>query len=69
AWPVHRLMVSPTSDGAAAVVLAAEEVANRVSSKPVWIQGVGWNLDTTYWTNRDLYYPQYVENAARMAYR
>ncbi|MEE8201670.1 MAG: thiolase domain-containing protein [Candidatus Acidoferrales bacterium] len=69
AWPVHRLMVSPTSDGAAAVVLAAEEVANRVSSKPVWIQGVGWNLDSTYWTNRDLSYPQYVENAARMAYR
>ncbi|MFQ5724754.1 MAG: thiolase domain-containing protein, partial [Terriglobia bacterium] len=69
AWPVHRLMVSPTSDGAAAVVLAAEEVAHRVSSKPVWIQGVGWNLDTTYWTNRDLSYPQYVENAARMAYR
>src|SRR3990170_6709979 len=27
AWPVHRLMVSPTSDGAAAVVLAAEHVA------------------------------------------
>src|SRR5205814_7261535 len=33
-----------------------------------WMQGVGWNLDTTYWTNRDLAYPQYVENAARMAY-
>ena len=26
AWPVHRLMVSPTSDGAAAVILAAEGV-------------------------------------------
>ena len=29
---------------------------------------MGWNLDTTYWTNRDLAYPEYVENAARMAY-
>ncbi|MCI0402779.1 MAG: thiolase domain-containing protein [Acidobacteria bacterium] len=69
AWPVHRLMVSPTSDGAAAVILAAEEVANRITSQPVWIQGVGWCLDTSYWTNRDLCYPEYVEKAARMAYK
>lgn len=68
AWPVHRLMVSPTSDGAAAVILAAEHVAQRVTHKPVWIQGVGWCLDTAYWTNRDLCYPRYVERAARMAY-
>jgi len=68
AWPVHRLMVSPTSDGAAAVVLAAEDVARRVSEKPVWIEGVGWNLDSSYWTDRDLYYPDYVEKAARMSY-
>jgi acetyl-CoA C-acetyltransferase len=69
AWPVHRLMVSPTSDGAAAVVLAAEDVARRLTDKPIWIQGVGWCLDTAYWTNRDLYYPEYVEKAAWMAYR
>ncbi len=69
AWPVHRLMVSPTSDGAAAVVLAAEDVARKITNKPVWIQGVGWCLDSTYWTNRDLYYPEYVEKAARMAYK
>ncbi len=68
AWPVHRLMVSPTSDGAAAVILAAEGVAEKLTDKPVWIQGVGWNLDTAYWCNRDLYFPEYVEKAARMAY-
>ena len=69
AWPVTRLMVSPTSDGAAAVVLASEEVAKKITDNPVWISGVGWNLDTAYWTNRDLYYPEYVEKAARMAYK
>lgn len=69
AWPVHRLMVSPTSDGAAALVIAAEEVARRMTDKPIWIQGVGWCLDTAYWTNRDLAYPEYVEKAAWMAYR
>ena len=69
AWPVHRLMVSPTSDGAAALVIAAEDTARRLTDKPVWIQGVGWCLDTAYWTNRELAYPQYVEKAAWMAYR
>jgi len=67
-WPVQRLDISPTSDGAAAIVLASEDVARKITDSPVWIDGVGWNLDTAYWTNRDLYYPQYVENAARMAY-
>jgi acetyl-CoA C-acetyltransferase len=69
AWPVQRLDVSPVTDGAVAVVLAAEHVARRLTDKPVWIEGVGWALDTAYWTNRDLYYPRYVEAAARMAYK
>jgi acetyl-CoA C-acetyltransferase len=68
AWPVQRLDVSPISDGAVALVMASEDVARRLTEHPVWVQGVGWNLDSTYWTNRDLAYPQYVENAARMAY-
>jgi len=68
-WPVNRLDVSPVSDGAAALVLCAEHVAKRVTDKPVWIDGVGWHLDSAYWTNRELAYPKYVEYAARMAYR
>jgi acetyl-CoA C-acetyltransferase len=68
AWPVQRLDVSPTSDGAVAVIMASEEAAARLTDRPVWVQGVGWNLDTAYWTNRDLAYPEYVEKAARMAY-
>ena len=65
---MQRLDVSPISDGAVAIVMASEEAARRLTDKPVWVDGVGWNLDTTYWTNRDLAYPEYVENAARMAY-
>lgn len=68
-WPVKRLDVSPPSDGAAAVILASEDVARKFTKEPVWIDGVGWNVDTQYWTNKDLYYPQYVEEAARMAYK
>jgi acetyl-CoA C-acetyltransferase len=68
AWPVNRFDVSPVTDGAVTLVLAAEHVAKRVSDRPVWMQGVGWHIDTAYWTNRDLAYPRYVEYAARMAY-
>jgi acetyl-CoA C-acetyltransferase len=69
AWPVQRGDVSPITDGAVALVMSASHVARRVTDKPVWIEGVGWNLDTAYWTNRDLSYPTYVEEAARMAYK
>ena len=68
AYPVNRFDVSPTSDGAVALVLAAEHVARRVTEKPIWIDGVGWSLDSAYWCTRDLYYPDYVEVAARKAY-
>lgn len=68
AWPVQRLDVSPVTDGAVALVLAVEHEANRITDRPVWVQGAGWCLDSAYWTNRDLAYPQYVEQAARMAY-
>ncbi|MCK4497681.1 thiolase domain-containing protein [Candidatus Bathyarchaeota archaeon] len=68
-WPVQRLDISPTSDGAAALVLASEDVAKKLTDDPVWIDGVGWCIDSTYWTNRDLYYPQYVQCAAQMAYK
>lgn len=68
-WPVKRLDISPPSDGAAAVVLASEEAAKKITKDPVWIDGVGWSIDSTYWTDRELAYPQYLESAAKMAYR
>ena len=67
--PVKRLDVSPPSDGAAAVVLVSEKVAKKLTDEPVWLDGVGWTLDSTHWTNRDLAYPEYVEKAAKMAYK
>ncbi len=68
-WPVNRLDISPVSDGAAAMVLTSEQVARRYTDNPVYVEGVGWTLDNTHWYNRDLYYPRYVEYAARMAYK
>lgn len=36
---------TPQSDGAAALVLAAEDVVDRFTDRPVWIRGVGLGLD------------------------
>ena len=68
-WPVKRLDVSPPSDGAAAVVMCSEEFAKKLTKDPVRVAGVGWNIDSTYWTDKDLSYPQYLENAGNMAYK
>ncbi|MFP3178424.1 MAG: thiolase domain-containing protein [Thermocladium sp.] len=68
-WPVQQLDISPVSDGAAALVLASEKVARRVTDNPVWIDGVGFTLDTTHWTNRELAFPAYVRRAGEMAYK
>ncbi|MEN3047164.1 MAG: thiolase domain-containing protein [Candidatus Caldarchaeales archaeon] len=68
-WPVNRLDISPTSDGAVALLLASEEVAKKLTDNPVWIEGVATCLDSQFWTSRDLAYPYYVYLAAQTAYR
>ena len=69
AWPVQRLDISPPSDGASALIFCSKEKARQFTDDPIWIGGVGWTIDSTMWTNRDLYFPQYVANAAKMAYK
>src|SRR2546422_11737310 len=59
AWPVHRLMVSPISDGAAAVVVASEQVPRGLSDRPIWTQGLGRGLGTSPWGSHDPAYPRY----------
>jgi acetyl-CoA C-acetyltransferase len=67
-WPVKRLDISPTSDAACAIVLANENVARTHCQAPVFIEGVGYRLDTAYWNTRDLGFPNYVAMAAKDAY-
>ncbi len=67
-WPVKRLDISPTSDAAVAIVLTNERIARAKKAAPVFIEGVGFRLDTSYWCSRDLAYPNYVALAAKDAY-
>ncbi|UCE37835.1 MAG: thiolase domain-containing protein [Thermoplasmata archaeon] len=69
AWPVQRLDISPPSDGASALIYCSKDKARQFTDEPVWVAGTGWTIDSTMWTNRDLYFPQYVANAAKMAYK
>lgn len=44
--PFRLYDCAPQSDGAAALVLAAEDVVDRFTDRPVWIRGVGVGLDS-----------------------
>ncbi|MFX0174851.1 MAG: thiolase domain-containing protein [Candidatus Hodarchaeota archaeon] len=69
AWPVNRLDISPPSDGAAALIFCNKDIVHRFTDDPIYVAGTGWSIDSTMWTNRDLYFPRYVAQAAKMAYK
>lgn len=43
---------APQSDGAAALVLAAEDVVDRFTDRPVWVRGVGLGLDSVMYPHK-----------------
>lgn len=44
--PFRLYDCAPQSDGAAALVIAAEDVVDQFTGRPVWIRGVGLGLDS-----------------------
>jgi len=66
--PVTELMVAQPCDGIAALLLAPEKQALKITDNPVWITGVGYNQDTYYLGDRDLSESKSMELAAKMAY-
>lgn len=68
ASPLKRLECSPVTDGAAALVLATEERARKITKRPVWIQGVGFFHDAFYPGHRDLATSRSAQLAARKAF-
>nr|MEB3860519.1 thiolase domain-containing protein [Desulfurococcales archaeon] len=64
AWPLKLLDSSPITDGSAAVVLASEEIAGKLTDSPVWIESIGAASDTSNLSKR----PQFTSlRAARLA--
>ncbi|MGZ3594282.1 MAG: thiolase family protein [Syntrophales bacterium] len=68
AEPLKLLDCCPISDGAAAVIIANEELATKCKKKPVWIKGVGHCCEDYYLGDRDLSNPIALREAAKRAY-
>ena len=68
-YPLAKDDVAPLADGAAVVVLAAEEVAKNLRDDPVWIRGTGWASDSPNLETRDWSKATYAGLASKQAYR
>ena len=66
--PVTELMYAAPCDGLAAILLAPEKQALKITDEPIWIKGVGSNQDTYYLGDRDLSESKSMEMAAKMAF-
>jgi len=70
AWPLKLFDCSPITDGSAAVILASEEVAKKVTDSPVWIAAIGTASGTSNLSRRsDFTHLEAARIAARMAYK
>lgn len=70
-WPVKLFDTSPVTDGARAVIFAAENVAREITDDPIWVRGVGRGADSCYFMgrrNNDLGRLDYAYLAAKQAY-
>jgi acetyl-CoA acetyltransferase len=52
--PLRDSDIAPVTDGAAAMVIAADDVARRYCEKPVWIRGIEHRIDPQHLGVRDL---------------
>ena len=69
AWPLKLYDACPLTDGSAAVILASEEVAKKLTDTPVWIKGVGYSSDSANMSRRGSYVGlEAAVRAARSAY-
>jgi acetyl-CoA C-acetyltransferase len=68
AYPLRLFDCSPVTDGAAAVLLVAEELAGEFSSAPVFVIGSGQASDGAFYSRSDLVSMNAARCAARDAY-
>ena len=69
AYPIKAFDCKPISDGACAMILASENMAKKLTDKPVWIKGVGNCYDAHYLGDRDLADCDSLRMAAQRAYK
>jgi len=68
-WPLKLYDACPITDGSAAVILASEEAARRLSDTPIWIKGMGFSSDSANLSKREDYVGlRATVDASRKAY-
>ncbi|HPQ45142.1 MAG TPA: thiolase family protein [Syntrophales bacterium] len=65
--PLKAMECAPKSEGMIAMLLAKEDLAKKLTDKPVWFKGYGSSMDKFYLGDRDLLDGQ-LGNAAQKAY-
>ncbi|MFF0527998.1 thiolase domain-containing protein [Nocardia amikacinitolerans] len=67
--PIRYLESCPSSDGAAAIVLAAASQAGNTARPPAWIHGMSFRTETGHFAGRDEVNPRAGAECAADAYR
>ena len=68
-YPLRALHCPPQSVGGVAIILASEDAARRISSKPVWVSGISWAIDGYDLGSKDVTRLGSLAAAADRAYR
>jgi acetyl-CoA C-acetyltransferase len=68
-YPLREEEIARGADGCVVVVLAGESRAKQMTSRPIWVRGVGFANDSPSIESRDWIDAQYVRGAAALAYR
>jgi acetyl-CoA C-acetyltransferase len=66
--PIRYAETCPSSDGACAMVLASEAVADQASGPVAWVQGTAMRSEPTMSADRDTVLPRGSEDCARDVY-
>ncbi|MEM1113650.1 MAG: thiolase domain-containing protein [Pseudomonadota bacterium] len=67
--PIRFLESCPSSDGACAMVIANEELADQADKQPAWIRGVAMRSEPTMFAGRDEVNPQAGRDCAADVYQ
>ena len=68
AWPMHLFDCCPISDGAACILLVAEEIASHFTDSPLHVVGLGQGSGRALHSADDLTYFEATRHAAKEAY-
>ena len=68
AWPMHLFDCCPISDGAACLLLVAEEIAKNFTEEPIYLAGMGQGSGYSLHAKKDLTTYEATKAAAKEAY-